>query len=118
MDIDWTARRIQARAYLAERTGKRMASIDEHGKPVKRWVETTHYSYDYTVEDNDMTYWVWQDNDPKKTDEKKRDEACARYMIRFGQWPTNVYTQADQAQCKGTIAPGALWLGPVEDALP
>lgn len=106
VSCDWTARRERARAYLAQQR-----------KPGRAW-SSLDYAFDYTVEDNGMTYWVWQDNDPKKTDEKKRDEACARYMIRFGQWPTNVYTQADQAQCKGTIAPGALWLGPVEDALP
>jgi len=61
-----------------------------------------------------MHYFVWQDFDPKKSDERKRAEAIARYVERFGYKPENVYTQADQAQCKGTIAPGALWLGPVE----
>jgi len=102
MDTNWTARRARARAFLAQQR-----------KPGRAW-HTLGYAFDYTVEDNDMTYWVWQDNDPKKTDEKKRDEACARYMIRFGAWPANVYTQAEQAQVKAVIAPGALWLGPVE----
>ncbi len=96
-------RRAHARAFLAEPPKARHV-----------WAER-HYSYDYDVEDNGMTYFIWHDLDPKKTDEKKRHEACARYMIRFGVWPSNVYTHADQASVKGVIAPGALWLGPVEE---
>jgi hypothetical protein len=64
-----------------------------------------------------MNYFVWHDIDPKKSDERKAAEAVARYVARFGHAPANVYTQAEQAQAGGVIAPGALWLGPVEDAL-
>jgi len=62
-----------------------------------------------------MTYFVWQDLDPKKSDERKAAEATARYVTRFGHAPAHVYTTAEQAQVKATIAPGALWLGPVQD---
>jgi len=62
-----------------------------------------------------MSYWVWQDTDPKKSDERKRHEAVARYTERFGHTPAHVYTTAEQAQVGAVIAAGALWLGPVED---
>lgn len=62
-----------------------------------------------------MNYFVWIDLDPKKSAERKVAEATARYLERIGTPPAHVYTQADQALVQGTIAPGALWLGPVEE---
>jgi hypothetical protein len=101
--INWTARRAAARAFLAH--------------DLKRGRAWHTLTYGYEMEHNGMKYFVWHDIDTKKSDERKAAEAAARYVARFGQSPANVYTQAEQAQVQGTIAPGALWLGPVEDAL-
>ena len=51
-----------------------------------------------------MSFLMWQDIDPKKTDERKVAEARARYYERFGKEPTEVLAKA----------PGLWWLGPIE----
>ena len=49
------------------------------------------------------TFLMWQDIDPKKTDERKIAEATARYVERFGAQPAEVIQKA----------PGLWWLGPI-----
>ncbi len=51
-----------------------------------------------------MTFLMWQDLDPKKTDARKVSEATARYVERFGAEPSEVLAKA----------PGLWWLGPIE----
>ena len=87
MDIDWTARRERARAYLAQ--------------PLKRGRAWASLSYAFDWEDG--MYLMWQDLDPKKSDERKVTEATARYVERFGVAPTEVLQKAN----------GLWWLGPI-----
>ena len=109
--MDTDTRRAHARAYLAVRTVVREPYIDERGRACQRWVETSHYSYDYMTEDGTMTYFAWHDLDPKKSDAAKLAAAIARYVERFGAPPATVLTHAERFE----IAPGQLWLGPVEE---
>ena len=99
--IDWAERKANARAYLAVRTVVREPYTDERGRLAQRWVETSHYRYDFESEGS--MYLMWQDLDPKKTDERKVAEARARYAERFG-------VEAAEAINK---APGLWWLGPI-----
>jgi len=57
-----------------------------------------------------MSYFAYHDLDPKKSDERKLSEVIARFVERFGAPPTTVLTHAERFE----IAPGQLWLGPVE----
>ena len=50
-----------------------------------------------------MKWLMWQDLDPKKTDERKVAEARARYAERFGVEAAEVIAKA----------PGLWWLGPI-----
>ena len=50
-----------------------------------------------------MKWLMWQDLDPKKTDERKVVEGREAYRVRFG-------VEATEVVCK---APGLWWLGPI-----
>ena len=50
-----------------------------------------------------MHYLMWQDTDPKKTDERKIDEARTRFVERFGYAPAEIIEKS----------PGLWWLGPI-----
>ena len=52
-----------------------------------------------------MYFLMWLDTDPKKSDERKMDEARARFRERFGTEPAEVLV-------KGV---GLYWLGPIEE---
>ena len=59
-----------------------------------------------------MSYLGWFDDNPKHTPADKVAGAIARFVERFGAPPTTVLTHAERFE----IAPGQLWLGPVEQA--
>ena len=71
---------------------------------------------------------MWYDDDPKKTIEKKIEQAVARYREKYGRAPNACYVNPDAGAPAGvrhglrvvparTIRPNYFWIG-VDDSLP
>ncbi len=88
----------EAAALLTRRDAARAFVTEGMPKGVHVWADKP-YAYDW----EDGMYLMWQDSDPKKTDERKVAEGIARYLEKFGAQPAEVIRKAD----------GLWWLGPI-----